>query len=122
MDKLAIAVACALGTGLAVLKLLQLLRWTRREAVFLGVPGWGGGYTGQALPIAFRLASGQEVRTTLRHYGRGGLPAEGARLWIIHDPDEPGRVEWASAILIVALIGLALAGVMAATLVRWAQG
>ncbi|WP_338665442.1 DUF3592 domain-containing protein [Pararoseomonas sp. SCSIO 73927] len=121
MENLWLAAAILGVAGLALLRLRQMLRWVRCEATFLGIAEprrQGGSYTGQPMPILFRLPDGTEVRAALRNYGRGNLPRVGARLQIRHHPDDPERVEWASAVPLLALVLTLLLAVLVAVLRR----
>ncbi|MBP0496401.1 DUF3592 domain-containing protein [Pararoseomonas indoligenes] len=121
MENLWLAADITGVAALALLRLRQMLRWVPCEATFLGLAqqaAWGFTYTGQALPIAFRLPDGREVRAALRNYGRGGLPPNGARLQIRYDPDDPTRAEWAAAVPLLALVLAVLLAVLATVVQR----
>lgn len=104
----------AVVAALALYRLRQMMRWVPGEARVLGIakPFLGGvAYSGQALPIAFLLPDGREIRTALRNYTRRRLPEVGERMSIRYDPGDPERAEWAVTVPVLALI---LVGLLAA--------
>lgn len=111
MENLWLAAAIAGVTLLALFRLRQMLHWVPAEAIFLGfakpLPWWGGTYTGQPLPISFRLPDGTPVRAALRNAIPGG-PRVGERLRIRYHPRDPERVAPASAVPLLALLVAAL--------------
>ncbi|RVT96191.1 hypothetical protein EOD42_13820 [Rhodovarius crocodyli] len=121
MEYLGIAGGCLVAGALTLLRLLQMSRWIRRDAVHLGVPSlWA--VSGQAVQVRYLLDDGRPVIASLRHYGRGGPPAKGATARIIQHPEDPERIEWAMARPILAAILAVLAFVMVKALMGWWSG
>ncbi len=117
----ALALMAALVTVVGVVRVRQLLHWTRTRATFLGLSSsWS--YTGQKLPIAFTLDDGTEIRSTLRLFNKGRPPADGAQLHIIYDPADPRRTEWAGAIFAIACASLITAAASATIIYHWLWG
>lgn len=106
--------------ALALFRLRQMLRWVRGEAQFLGITDSiipGIAYSGQALPIAFRLPDGTEIHAALRNYMRR-LPKVGESVAIRYDPRDPERVEWAAAVPVLAIVLLGLVAALVSLLWR----
>ncbi|MCK8785314.1 hypothetical protein M0638_13055 [Roseomonas sp. NAR14] len=122
MEKLLLALGGAAVAALAVLRFRALARWRRCDATYSGRPGDGPlrvTRTGQPLPIRFRLADGRPVEAALRHHDRGAAPEAGGTVRIIHDPDDPERVERPSILVAIAAIGAFAAVAMAWALLGW---
>jgi hypothetical protein len=106
--------------ALALFRLRQMLRWVRGEAQFLGITDSvmpGIAYSGQALPIAFRLPDGAEIHAAPRNYMRR-LPKVGESVAIRYDPRDPERVEWAACVPVLGIVLLALVAALMSLLWR----
>ena len=93
---------------LCVWHICRLWRWENVDATMaLEDRTWT--YTGQKLPIVFKLRDGTEITSFLTLNGRSGIPKRGSTISIIYDPSSPKDVHRAwTPLAFVGLIGVLL--------------
>ena len=101
---------------IAAAKLWQLSLWIRSDAISMMAEHQIWTYTGQRLPIVYKLLDGTTVETTLRLNGKSAFPRRGKPVSILYDPDEPTTVARAGAPVALAL---AVAGMLFFAIYPW---